>query len=391
MPLTLDGGMMSVNTGALHAMMIEKMIASDGFLSFDDFMSMALYESKLGYYEREHVFGAQGDYVTGVDLGPWLALGFADLIVWGWEQLGCPKDWVLLEQGGGSGRLLTQVLRCLREKGIEVPKIVAVERSAWMRERQKVHYKEHGFDVEQYEILTDLSFADPVLMMCNELPDAFPVQCFTYSNHSFFERGVGFENDEWVWKTSAEPMLQTPNIAESIQQALPDDYQSEFNPNLAEWQQNIADVMSSGFVFCVDYGYSQQEYYRPNREQGTLMGHRAHQVIDDVLKEPGSCDITAHIDFTDLALSGLRYNLLPTAFMAQGAWLAQSPTVQAAIVALAEQGSVEAMQALAHAKRMLLPFGMGETFKILIQCKGVQKSPDYLKTFDRLSDLRLDV
>jgi len=382
---------MSVNTGALHAMMIEKMIASNGFLSFDDFMSMALYEPKLGYYESEHVFGAQGDYVTGADLGPWLALGFADLIAWGWEQLGRPKDWVLLEQGGGSGRLLTQVLRCLREQGIEVPKIAAVERSAWMRERQKAHYKEHGLDVEQYEILTDLSFDAPVLMMCNELPDAFPVQCFTYSKHRFFERGVGLENDTWVWKTSSEPMLHTPNIDESIQQMWPDGYQSEFNPHLAQWQQDVAAIMESGFMFCVDYGYSQQEYYRPNREQGTLMGHQAHQVIDDVLKEPSSCDMTAHIDFTDLALSGLAHGLLPAAFMSQGAWLAQSPTVQAAIMALAEEGSAEAMQALAHAKRMLLPFGMGETFKILIQCKGAQQSPDYLKAFNHLSDLRLNV
>jgi len=370
-------------------MMVEKIKASNGFLSFDDFMSMALYEPKLGYYEREHVFGAQGDYVTGADLGPWLALGFADLIVWGWEQLNRPKDWVLLEQGGGSGRLLTQVIRCLSEKGVEVPRIIAVERSAWMRERQKEHYKEHDLDVEQYETLNDLSFEAPVLMMCNELPDAFPVKCFTYSKHDFFERGVGLENDIWVWKTKSEPMLHAPHIDESIQQMLPENYQSEFNPHLEQWQQNIAGMMASGFVFCVDYGYSQQEYYRPNREQGTLMGHQAHQVIDDVLKEPGGCDITAHIDFTDLALSGLKYNLLPTAFMAQGAWLAQSPTVQAAIMALAEKGSVEAMQALAHAKRMLLPFGMGETFKILIQCKDVQKSPDYLKSFNRLSDLRL--
>ncbi|MDQ6954599.1 MAG: SAM-dependent methyltransferase, partial [Mariprofundaceae bacterium] len=169
----------------------------------------------------------------------------------------------------------------------------------------------------------------------------------------------------------------------------PNNYISEYNPALAAWQKNIAQLLADGFVFCVDYGYSQREYYRPNRIEGSLMGHKAHQVVDDVLAEPGLCDITAHVDFTQLAKSGLACDLMPCSFITQGAWLAQSPTVQQAITALAQESTLESMQALAHAKRMLLPFGMGESFKLLIQGKNRQRCPDYLKSLDRIRDLRL--
>jgi SAM-dependent MidA family methyltransferase len=74
--------------------------------------------------------------------------------------------------------------------------------------------------------------------------------------------------------------------------------------------------------------------------------------------------------------------------MSQGAWLAQSPSVQRRIESLAAEGSVKSVQELTHAKRMLMPFGMGETFKLLIQsCHHKQNLPGYLNQFDRMHNL----
>jgi len=380
---------MSVNCTALQSMIADNIRASNGFLPFEDFMRAALYEEKLGYYESKHVFGEAGDFVTGADLGPWLAMGFADLMFWGWQQLGKPEEWVLLEQGGGTGRLLTQVLRFLQHQNMAFPTVIAVERSAQMRERQQVHYTEKGFDVQQYVELADVKTDLPVLMMCNELPDAFPVRSFIWRDQCFYERGIQLSDGALVWAKSHKPMLDAPNIDSMLIEAWPNDYISEYNPALPAWQKDVSRVIEHGFIFCVDYGYSQQEYYRPNRIEGTLMGHKAHQVIEDVLAEPGLCDLTAHVDFTNLAKSGMQYDLLPCSFITQGAWLAQSPMVQQAISELAQEGSFASVQALAHAKRMLLPFGMGETFKLLVQAKGKQTCPDYLKGLDRMRDLKL--
>ena len=382
---------MSVNCTALQSMIADNIRASNGFLPFEGFMRAALYEKKLGYYESKHVFGEAGDFVTGADLGPWLAMGFADLMFWGWQQLGRPEHWVLLEQGGGTGRLLTQVLRFLQHQDMLFPTVIAVERSAQMRERQQAHYAEKGFDVQQYIELADVKTDLPVLMMCNELPDAFPVRSFVWRNQCFYERGVQLSDDRFVWSESQESMADAPSIDTTLIETWSNGYISEYNPALPAWQKNVSDVIGDGFVFCVDYGYSQQEYYRSNRIEGTLMGHKAHQVVENVLADVGLCDLTAHVDFTALAKSGMKYDLLPCSFITQGGWLAQSPMVQQAISELAQDGSIESVQALAHAKRMLLPFGMGETFKLFVQGKGKQLCPDYLKSLDRMRDLRLSL
>ena len=378
---------MSVNSDALETIIKNHIQAANGFLSFEDFMRLALYEPELGYYESGHVFGESGDFVTGADLGDWLAMGFADLMRWGWEALNKPSEWVLLEQGGGSGRLLTQVIKHMAILDISMPQVIAVERSAHMRQRQQDCYQQAGIDVEQHAELSDIDADKPILMMCNELPDAFPVQVFEWKGGKFYERGVSLSEQGLVWASSDKPMQHTPDIDVSITQTWPEGYISEYNPALSSWQYHISQLMGQGFVFCVDYGYSQREYYRANRIEGTLMGHKEHQVVEDVLQALGACDITAHIDFTNLAMIGQGVGLEPQSFITQGAWLGQSPSVQQAVMALAQEASVESMQALAHAKRMMLPVGMGESFKLLVQSKAVQASPTYLQGLDRLRDL----
>ncbi len=380
---------MSVNSSALSDVIAERIRKANGFLSFEQFMQAALYEPELGYYESAHVFGETGDFVTGADLGPWLAFAFADLVDWGWQQLGRPSDWCLLEQGGGSGRVLTAVVASLREKGCVPPQIVAVEASSHMRQRQSQHYVEAGIEVEQYATLAEAGERANCLMICNELPDAFPVRCFSWQQGRFYERGVGRVDSRFVWLTDEKPMHEPPVIDADIVAAWPEGYSSEFNHRLFGWQCDIASMMENGYLFCVDYGYTQREYYRPQRDEGTLMGHAGHKGINDVLEVvPGSCDITAHVDFTALARSAAAAGLQSCAYLTQGAWLAQSPMVQAAVQQLAMQGDAASVGQLAHAKRMMLPSGMGESFKLLACARSANaETPAYLAPFDRLATL----
>jgi len=378
-----------------------------GWISFEEFMRLSLYEPHLGYYESEHVFGAQGDFVTGADMGPWLGLGFADLVCWAWQQLGSPKDWCLLEQGGGSGRLLKQVIQTLAERDMPMPGIVCIEASRRMQDAQKNLLGETGAKVSMFESWQDLNARGdallrlpdgkrmPVVMLSNELPDAFPVRCFVKRGSALVERGVACKEGAFVWQEADQP-LEPDALA--VDQACidgwPEGYISEWNPNLKPWQQDVSAWMQQGIVLTVDYGYAQQEYYRPNRQEGTLMGHRSHEVVNDVLRDmwqyAGAMDLTAHIDFTMLAHIGLACDMRPLVFTTQGAWLAQSPSVQERVQRCAQNPSVESMREVSFAKQLLMPFGMGETFKLLVQCKGVEDvaPPAYLTSFDHLNKLR---
>lgn len=361
-----------------------------GILPFDAFMQAALYEPELGYYESKTVFGEAGDFVTAPELGPWLSLGFADLIFNCWQQLGEPAQWSLLEQGSGSGKLLASVINILSQMLPVMPeRILSVERSHGLRQRQQVLFDESGVDVALFGRLDEVEIPENIIIYSNELPDAFPLRCFRYKQGQYYERGVICRSDGgFDWADAPVPMQSAPDIPQSLSRRWQDGYISEFNPGLPAWQQSLARVVQRGFILTLDYGYSQQEYYRPGRAEGTLLAHLEHKAIDDVLSEPGSRDITAHVNFSALVQAGKAVGMEPLLWISQGGWLAQSPSVQSFIQSLAAQSDAQSLHLLTHAKRLLMPFGLGEVFKLLVQSKGLQtEKPAYLQQFDHLDSL----
>jgi len=367
----------------------QRIDAAGGSLSFDQFMQAALYEPGLGYYDTKTVFGEKGDFVTASELGPWSSLAMADLIFNAWQQMDEPVVWTLIEQGSGSGQQLAALLDILVQFSMHAPQtVISVEHCAALRERQSRLFAERNLDVKQISSLDELEPAEHVIYYSNELPDAFPVPCFHYKDGSFYERCVAYKNDAFVWADAEKPMVNAPDIDAGLIQGWSDSYISEWSPALTGWQQQLSTVIKSGFVFTIDYGYSHQEYYRQARVEGTLLAHVGQTATEEVLEQPGSRDITAHVDFSALIKVGHEFDLTPLLWMSQGAWLAQSPSVQSLIQSLAAQQDAVSMHLLAHAKRMLMPFGMGEVFKLLVQSKGIEaKKPDYLKQFDHLDVL----
>ncbi|MDQ7057799.1 MAG: SAM-dependent methyltransferase [Ghiorsea sp.] len=359
-----------------------------GAISFYDWMQAALYQPKLGYYESESIFGKAGDFTTAAAMGSWLSMGFAESINKAWQAMGKPVDWTLLEQGGGNGDLLCNTLDQLVTLGLIPPHIIAVETSAQLRQRQANNFVKHGVNIQQTTHLQDIKPVKNLIMFSNELPDAFPVRAFSYKQQQTIERGVDWDGEKFIW-TDLQP-LHTP-ITSNIQAQWQEGYISEFNPNLQSWQETIANIADKAVILTVDYGYTQQEYYRATRIEGTLMGHYKHQVVEDVLKlSPGVCDITAHIDFTALKKAGEDVGLQTIAYTTQGAWLAQSQAVQQHMQTLAANPSVDNIAQITQAKRLMLPTGMGESFKLLIQSKGINKKDSQTlvsPAFDRLHTL----
>lgn len=362
--------------------------AAGGWIPFDEFMHAALYEPKLGYYENRQVLGEQGDFVTATSMGRWLSLALMDLIDWGWHSLGSPDRWCLIEQGGGEGQLLVDVVQLVREHGLREPaQVIAVEASEQMRERQRKHYELAGVEVKQVVKLSDIDGCENNLMFCNELLDALPVRCFEYAGGRLYERGVVSTGRGFDWQRGPELSVDGPPISADIKSGWAEGYVSEWNPGLENWQQDVASAIGRGYIFCVDYGYPRKEYYRPQRREGTLLAHSRHRTREDVLTEPGSMDITAHVDFSALRLAGTEHNLLPVTFMSQGAWLAQSPSVQRRIENMAVHPD-QHLDEMAHLKRLIMPFGMGEVFKLYVQANHAPvEPPPYLSGFNRLDTL----
>lgn len=384
-----DGNLLATKGMRLLESMIKTSIESnDGVMTFQSFMEKALYASGLGYYESARVFGAKGDFVTAPDMGFWLARALSDYLVWSWQKLGQPQAWSVLEQGGGKGQLLCQVHQMLLQKEVVLPQYIAVERSQYLRQEQTQAYQKHKMTVQQFSDLSDVPTQAFCVVFCNELLDAFPIAVFEHRQGQFYDMGVACTDDQLHWQRSETTLASQPEIDACYVEAWPNVYQSEWNPSMSAWLAAMNHVVGKGFIFCIDYGYTQAEYYRPQRQKGTLLAHYQHQTNEAFFKHIGRQDLTAHVDFSALARYATQQGMQVSSFLSQSAWLAQSPSVQARVGEIATSKEESAVQEKAHLQRLVHPFQMGEVFKTCLLAKNNDVGmPDYLQQFQAIGKL----
>ena len=321
-------------------------IRNEGPLSFRDFMEEALYHPEFGYYNStRNPIGRQGDFYTSSDLDPifgkLLARKFAQMA----SALGVsPEAFTIVELGAGRGLLARQILQ-----HHHFPYRI-LERSAAMRERQRGSLQ--GFDVEWLEALpagiTGCVFS-------NEFFDALPVRRVICRNGALREIHVTSEFSE------VEGDLQEP-----LDITLSEGQLADINTDARQWIKRIGASLDRGYHLAIDYGYQDREFYA--RPRGTLMCYWRHQAVEDPYVRIGEQDITAHVNFSDLIREGAAVGLTTEEFKTQMDFLVQLGVLQE-LEALMPAQTAEAIQRVMAVKKLVLPGGMGERFKVLVQRK----------------------
>jgi SAM-dependent MidA family methyltransferase len=95
---------------------------------------------------------------------------------------------------------------------------------------------------------------------------------------------------------------------------------------------------------------------------GTVMCHRAHRADPNPLAEPGLKDITAHVNFTGIALAGQDAGLNVLGYCTQARFL-----MNCGLVDLLGSASLPER---ANAQRLIMEHEMGELFKVIGLCRG---------------------
>ena len=108
------------------------------------------------------------------------------------------------------------------------------------------------------------------------------------------------------------------------------DYLTEIHPQAEAFVRTLADRLVQGAAFFIDYGFPEAEYYHPQRHMGTLMCHRGHLADGDPLADLGRKDITAHVNFTGLALAAQEAGLPTLGYTTQARFLINCGLVRAA-------------------------------------------------------------
>lgn len=349
---------------ALSARIREAIAGAGGWIGFERYVELALYEPGLGYYSADgEKIGPAGDFVTAPELSDALARALAAAFAKWLESRPSPT---ILELGAGRGTLAAQCLDALEALGLGDVRYLILETSATLRQRQRETLAARAGRVEWLDRLPEAPFDG--LIVANEVADALPFECFVKREDGAVPLGVRAAGDGFEWAEGArDPALAdaVAHIEAAIGAPLPAGYRSELRLVLPAWIDALAGCLAQGAIILVDYGYTRRDYYRPERDGGTLMCHYRHRAHGDPFLYPGLTDITAWVDFSACAEAGAAAGLSVAGFTTQAQFLLEA--LGDALVGERERGSAAMLAAL---KTLLLPGEMGERFKVFLLTKG---------------------
>lgn len=353
---------------------IRERIAATGGIPFVEFMGHCLYHPQYGYYmaPRERI-GKGGDFFTSTSVHSAFGRLICRQLEQMWRLLG-GGAFTIAEQGAGEGHLCLDILDAAATEHPEFYRAlsyVLVEISPDHRRRQQNLLGRHAARL-RWSALAELQGMEGCFLS-NELVDAFPVHLLEKKAGALreiyvIERDGGFGED---LRPLSTPALQEHLTALGVE--LIEGNRAEVNLAAPRWMDEVGSLLRRGFVITIDYGYSARDLYSPWRRNGTLMCHYRHTSNEDPYQRVGCQDITAHIDFTALEQAGLKQNLQPLFFGEQYRFLMGLGFVEVLLEMQARATDEKQARALRLTlKNLIMPDGgMGETFKVLVQGKGV--------------------
>jgi SAM-dependent MidA family methyltransferase len=360
-------------------------------MPFDEFMAEALYAPGLGYYSGgRRIFGlgpaGGSDFVTAPELSPFFGRALAVQVR---EALTLTGSERVYEFGAGSGALAEALLEALDaddadDDGVLRPPVdyVIVELSGALRERQQQRLARFAPRVRWLDAWPERIEG---VVVGNEVLDAMPVKLVVRRGGRWHERGV--VDARAGGRASAARFafadLDEPFALEGETQAADalaadlfvEGTVTEIHPTAEAFVASLAERLAHGVVLLVDYGFPEHEYYHPQRTGGTLMCHRGHVADTDPLVDVGAKDITAHVNFSGIALAAQEAGLAVLGYTSQAHFLLNC--------GLADLLAGASVAERAHAQKLIHEHEMGELFKVIALARGVEFEPVGFRVGDR--------
>jgi len=340
-----------------------------GWIDFASFMQMALYTPHLGYYSGgQQKFGRGGDFVTAPEMSPLFGQTLAQQI----GQVLALSSGDVLELGAGRGKLALQVLQGLEATGCLPEHYFILDVSAHLRQVQQ-ETLQAGLSPE---VFARVQWLDAIphqfngVVLGNEVLDAIAVHLLVKQSGQWHERGVAF-NGDFFWQ---DKPLSDASMVSDLPEDLPEGYVTEVCPAANGLIATIASSLESGLILMLDYGFGARAYYHPQRNQGTLMCHYQHYAHDDPFWQVGLQDITAHVNFTAIAETGLAHGLHCAGYANQAQFLMNCGITDLLTQIPNDLNDGRYLRAVSAVQKLLSPAEMGELFKVLALTKGVDAS-----------------
>ncbi len=356
-------------TSTLQAHIAQRIAAVGGWIGFDEFMALALYTPGLGYYANDSTkFGIMpyrledgervegSDFVTAPEMTPLFGMALANQVA---QALQATQTHEIWEFGAGSGALALQLLRSLEAMGQALPRYSIIDVSGSLRLRQALTLAPYAEHVRWLDTLPESLQG---VVVGNELLDAMPVKLLSRLQGVWYERGVVLDCAQpgsgavFAWSDRPSTLRPPCEIAGEH------DFLTEIHPQAEAFVRTLADKLTRGALFLIDYGFSEHEYYHEQRHMGTVMCHRSHRSDTDPLADVGFKDITAHVNFTGIALAAQEVHLELLGYCTQARFL-----LNCGLAGLLEAAPLAQR---VRSQALIMEHEMGELFKVIGWVKG---------------------
>jgi len=358
-----------------------------GWINFAQFMEMALYTPALGYYASgRQKIGQGGDFTTAPEITSFFGQTIANQLAEILQHLPYAD---ILELGAGTGKLAIDMLHKLETLQNLPEHYYILEVSNHLRVVQQENCRKYLSKTlfDKIVWLSEMPADIDGVIIANEVLDAIQVHLVRQAEECIYALGVGFNGEKFIWQEKLLAKIvdnseytQTENLSVSerqllslaIQQNLPVGMLTEFCPAAAGLIRSLAGALKKGVILMVDYGFSNREYYHPQRNQGTLMCHYQHYAHSDPFIHVGLQDITAHVDFTHIAQAGVDAGLNFAGFTTQAQFLMNCGILDA-MQNISPENLKEYVPMTAAVQKLLSPAEMGELFKVIAFSKAFDK------------------
>ena len=379
-----------------HSQLLSSKIAAQiasngGWIDFARFMEMALYEPGMGYYSAgAHRLGAGGDFTTAPELSPLFGAAICSTILpvlEGLQARGLATQ--ILEFGAGTGKLAQSILTRLHDLDFSLDRYDIIEISPDLAERQKELL---GTTLSRSNSTTQCQWPSALpenyqgVILANEVIDAIPCDVIIFQNGFWYWYGVTVINGKFSWKVGKP--VEHHLLPESLLSGnFSEGYVTELHAPANDWMRQVAKHLETGLFLSFDYGFPESEYYHPQRLEGTLIAHHRHHAIQDPFYLPGLCDLTTHVEWSQIARSALTGNVDDVYLSNQAGYLLDAGIGDIALE-IGDPSNPETFLPISNALQKLLSEAeMGELFKVFAFTKNIDTVlPSY--TLEDLPGLR---
>ena len=366
MTLPLPSPAAQQSSANLQTLLAEEIKKYGNWIPFSRFMELVLYAPQYGYYTGgSHKIGNNGDFITAPTLTPLFARTLARQL----QELLPQTAGNIYEFGAGTGQLAADLLNNLSD-GINRYYIIEISPELAARQKDLIHTLAPQA-AQKIVHLSALPETFDGIIIGNEVLDAMPVEIIRKDEGGSFEHvGVCLDNDRFTY--SARPLhdLQLSALASLYFPKLSSPYTSELHPQQYAFIRTLASRLELGCMIFIDYGFDAAQYYHPQRNQGTLIGHYRHHIIHNPFDFIGLADLTAHVNFTDIAQAGTDAGLDLIGYLPQSHFLLNLGITEL----LAQTGKTDSaayIREAAAVQKLIDQHEMGELFKVIAFGKNI--------------------